>query len=56
MIREISVAARQGGGNTDANPRLRSAVQSARSANMPSENITKAIKRGTVELPGGASI
>ena len=52
MIREITVAARQGGGNPDANPRLRAVIQTAKSVNMPSGNITKAIKKGTGELPG----
>ncbi len=52
MIREVTVAARQGGGNPDANPRLRAVIQTAKSVNMPSENITKAIKKGTGELPG----
>jgi YebC/PmpR family DNA-binding regulatory protein len=52
LIREITVAARQGGGDLNANVRLRTAVQSAKSSNMPSENIDRAIKRGTGELPG----
>ncbi len=52
MIREITVAARQGGGNPEANPRLRTAIQSAKSVNMPAENISRAIKKGTGELPG----
>ncbi len=52
MIREITVAARRGGGSPDANPRLRAAIQTAKSVNMPAENITKAIKKGTGELPG----
>ena len=52
MIREITIAARRGGGSPDANPRLRAAIQSAKSANMPADNITKAIKKGTGELPG----
>ncbi len=52
LIREITVAARVGGGNPDFNPRLRSAIEAAKEANMPSENIEKAIKRGTGELPG----
>ena len=54
MIREITVAARQGGGNPDANARLRTAVQSAKSVNMPAENISRAIKKGTGELPGAS--
>jgi YebC/PmpR family DNA-binding regulatory protein len=52
MIREISVAAREGGGEPDFNPRLRLAVETAKSANMPAENIERAIKRGTGELEG----
>ncbi len=52
LIREITVAARQGGGNADANPRLRTAVQTARSMNMPADNIARATKKGTGELPG----
>jgi len=52
LIREITVAAREGGGNPDANPRLRTAIERARDANMPQDNIEKAIKRGTGELPG----
>ncbi len=52
LIREITTAARIGGGDIDANPRLRSAVESARAVNMPTENIERAIKRGTGELPG----
>jgi len=50
LIREITVAARQGGGDVEANPRLRSAVLAGRSANMPNDTIDKAIKRGTGEL------
>lgn len=52
MIREISVAAREGGGEPDFNPRLRLAVDTAKSANMPADNIERAIKRGTGELEG----
>lgn len=52
LIKEITVAARMGGGDIEANPRLRSAVQAAKGANMPMANIEKAIKRGTGELPG----
>ncbi|MEW5877811.1 MAG: YebC/PmpR family DNA-binding transcriptional regulator [Acidobacteriota bacterium] len=54
LIREITTAARLGGGDPEANPRLRAAIQAARAANMPQENITKAIQRGTGELPGVA--
>ena len=52
FIREITVAARQGGGSTEFNPRLRLAVDTAKNANMPLENIGRAIKRGTGELEG----
>jgi len=50
--KEITIAAREGGGDPDGNPRLRAAVLAARAVNMPSDNIDKAIKRGTGELPG----
>lgn len=52
IIKEITVAAKQGGGDSGANPRLRTAVQGARDANMPATNIERAIKKGTGELPG----
>lgn len=52
LIREINVAARDGGGDLDTNPRLRTAVTTAKGANMPADNIKKAILRGTGELPG----
>lgn len=52
LNREITVAARMGGGSPDANPRLRQAVLAARDASMPSLNIERAIKKGTGELPG----
>jgi YebC/PmpR family DNA-binding regulatory protein len=52
VIREITVAAREGGGKPDTNARLRTAIDRAREANMPSDNVEKAIKRGTGELPG----
>ncbi|MFC1722439.1 YebC/PmpR family DNA-binding transcriptional regulator [Patescibacteria group bacterium] len=52
MSRLITVAARQGGGDADANPTLRLAVQKAKDARMPNENITRAIKKGTGELKG----
>jgi YebC/PmpR family DNA-binding regulatory protein len=52
IIREITVSAREGGGDADANPRLRAAVAAAKAANMPAENIKRAIQRGTGELPG----
>ncbi len=52
LIKEISVAARIGGGDADANPRLRNALLKARAANMPKDNIDRAIKKGTGELEG----
>ncbi|MBU1112289.1 MAG: YebC/PmpR family DNA-binding transcriptional regulator [Candidatus Omnitrophica bacterium] len=52
LIREITVAAKSGGGNSDTNPSLRTAVSRAQAANMPKDNIEKAIKKGTGELPG----
>ncbi len=52
IIKEITVAARMGGGDPDSNPRLRSAIASAKSENMPKENIERAIKKGTGELEG----
>jgi len=52
IIKELTVAARLGGGDADANPRLRSAVTTARAANMPLDNIKRAIAKGTGELPG----
>jgi len=52
LIREITVSAREGGGDESANPRLRSAVLSAKAENMPAANIERAIQRGTGELPG----
>ena len=50
--KEIVIAARMGGGDTDMNPRLRTAVLAARAQNMPKDNIERAIKRGTGELEG----
>ncbi|MBI4055480.1 MAG: YebC/PmpR family DNA-binding transcriptional regulator [Elusimicrobia bacterium] len=52
LIREITIAARLGGGSLENNPRLRKAVEEGRAANMPSENVVRAIQRGTGELPG----
>ena len=52
LIKEISIAARMGGGNPDINPKLRTAIIKARGANMPKENIDRAIKKGTGELDG----
>jgi len=52
FIKEISIAARMGGGDPDMNPRLRTSVLKARAANMPKDNIDRAIKKGTGELEG----
>ena len=52
FIKEISIAAKMGGGNPDGNPRLRTAILKARGANMPKDNIERAIKKGTGELEG----
>jgi YebC/PmpR family DNA-binding regulatory protein len=54
LIRELTVAAREGGGEPEFNPRLRLAVDTAKAENMPQENIERAIKRGTGELEGVA--
>ncbi|HZK20180.1 MAG TPA: YebC/PmpR family DNA-binding transcriptional regulator [Treponemataceae bacterium] len=50
FIKEISIAAKMGGGDPDSNPRLRTAITKARGANMPKDNITRAIKKGTGDL------
>jgi YebC/PmpR family DNA-binding regulatory protein len=52
LIREITVAARAGGGDPGLNPRLRLAIDTAKAANMPAENIDRAVKKGTGELEG----
>lgn len=52
LIKEMTMAARGGGGDIDSNPRLRLAVNTAKAANMPAENIKRAVMRGTGELPG----
>jgi YebC/PmpR family DNA-binding regulatory protein len=52
ILKEITVAARQGGGDPEGNPRLRSALNIARAANMPLDNMKRAILRGTGEIPG----
>jgi YebC/PmpR family DNA-binding regulatory protein len=52
LIKEISIAARMGGGDPEGNPRLRTAILKARAANMPRDNIDRAIKKGTGELEG----
>ena len=52
IIKELTVAARAGGGDPDANPRLRTIIADAKAVNMPAENIKRAIRRGTGEEPG----
>jgi YebC/PmpR family DNA-binding regulatory protein len=52
LIKELTVAARMGGGDANSNPRLRVALSAAKGANMPAKNIDNAIKKGTGELPG----
>jgi YebC/PmpR family DNA-binding regulatory protein len=52
LIKEIAIAARDGGGNIDNNPRLRLAIDTAKANNMPGDNIKRALQRGTGELPG----
>jgi YebC/PmpR family DNA-binding regulatory protein len=51
-IKEITIAAREGGGDPDGNPRLRSAIAAAKASNMPADNIKRGILKGTGELPG----
>jgi YebC/PmpR family DNA-binding regulatory protein len=52
IVKEVSIAARLGGGDPDGNPRLRAAIEKAKEVNMPHDNIKKAIMKGTGELPG----
>ena len=52
LIKEVTIAARMGGGNPEGNPRLRTAVAAAKAENMPKDNIERAIKKGTGELEG----
>jgi YebC/PmpR family DNA-binding regulatory protein len=54
LIKEITVASRMGGGDPEGNPRLRAAIASAKSANMPADNIKRAVQKGTGELPGAS--
>ena len=54
LIKEITVAARDGGGDPDGNPRLRTAILAAKASNMPKDNMERAIKKGTGELEGAA--
>jgi len=51
-VREITIAAKLGGGDPDANPRLRRAIDDAKASNMPAENVKRAIQKGTGEIPG----
>ncbi|HXB21279.1 MAG TPA: YebC/PmpR family DNA-binding transcriptional regulator, partial [Candidatus Solibacter sp.] len=52
LIKEITMAAKSGGGDPEGNPRLRGAIAAAKAENMPQDNIKRAIQRGTGELPG----
>ncbi|MBW2464636.1 MAG: YebC/PmpR family DNA-binding transcriptional regulator, partial [Deltaproteobacteria bacterium] len=52
IIKEITIAARGGGGDPDGNPRLRRALDDAKAANMPNDNVERAVKKGTGELEG----
>jgi YebC/PmpR family DNA-binding regulatory protein len=52
IIRELTTAAREGGGSAEGNPRLRTAIAAAKAANMPNDTLNKAVQRGTGELPG----
>jgi len=52
LIKEIQIAAKQGGGDADGNPRLRTAIAAAKAENMPADNIKRAVQRGTGELEG----
>ena len=54
LIKEIMVAAKAGGGDPDGNPRLRTAIAAAKAENMPNDNISRAIKRGTGEIEGAS--
>ncbi|MDR0428427.1 MAG: YebC/PmpR family DNA-binding transcriptional regulator [Puniceicoccales bacterium] len=52
LSKELTIAAREGGGDAEFNPRLRACIAKAKAANMPAENVTKAIKKGTGDIPG----
>ncbi len=52
IVKELTIAARLGGGDADGNPRLRTAMEKAKEVNMPAENIKRAVMKGTGELPG----
>jgi len=56
LARDITMAAREGGGDENSNPRLKLAITKARQANMPKDNIERAVKRGTGELEGANAI
>jgi len=56
LIRELMISAREGGGDPDGNPRLRTAIAAAKAANMPNDNIDRAIKKGTGELDDGTVV
>src|SRR3954454_4486153 len=53
LIKEITIAARIGGGDPDGNPRLRTAILAAKAVNMPADNVKRAVMKGTGELEGG---
>ncbi len=53
LSREVTIAAKLGGGDTDQNPRLRKAIEACKAVNMPNDNISRAVKKGTGELDGG---
>ena len=52
LLKEVSISARLGGGDPEMNPRLRTAVQSAKASNVPNDTITRAVQKGTGELEG----
>jgi YebC/PmpR family DNA-binding regulatory protein len=54
IIKEITIAARMGGGDPEGNPRLRAAIATAKAANMPADNMKRAVQKGTGELPGAS--
>ncbi len=56
LIREITIAAKHGGGDPNSNPRLRAAIDEAKSGNMPMDNVERAIKKGTGALEGGQTL
>ncbi|MCB0336243.1 MAG: YebC/PmpR family DNA-binding transcriptional regulator, partial [Bdellovibrionales bacterium] len=52
VLKEVQIAAKMGGGNPDANPRLRTAIQAAKAVSVPNDNIDRSIKRGTGDIEG----